>query len=60
MFKKVISVQKQQQLKAGLLGMSLVRAGGRDDLGQEKSLLLSLRRRMSSAAVYNDSVTYVT
>lgn len=60
MFKKVISVQKQQQLKAGLLGMSLVRAEGRDDLGQEKSLLLSLRGRMSTAAVYNDSVAYVT
>lgn len=53
-------MQKQQQLKAGLLGMSLVGAGGRDDLGQEKSLLLSLRGRMSTAAVYNDSVAYVT
>lgn len=61
MFKKVIPVQKQQQLKAGLLGMLLLRAGGKDRSGaREKSLLLGFRGRMSTAAVYFDSVAYVT
>ena len=45
MFKKVISVQKQQQLKAGLLGMILLRAGGKDRSGAREKPLAGFQRK---------------